>query len=139
MIVRRIIGVVLGILLANVFIFGWEMLGHQLPLGGRTLTPEDAQVPGLIDSIPLPAKLWVVAGWFLGAFLGALLAFRIARWNVAGWIVGALVAAAGIANIFLIPHPVWMALCAVALPFVGALLAFGVARRWRAADLHLRR
>ena len=138
MILRKVIGVVLGIVLANLFIFGWEMLGHQLPLGGRILTPQDAALPGAIDAIPLPAKLWVVAGWFLGAFLGALLAFRVARWDYAGWIVGALVAAAGIANIVMLPHPMWMALCAVALPFVGALLAFGVSRRWRAADWHLR-
>lgn len=138
MILRRVAGVVLGIVLANLFIFGWELLAEQLPLGGRTLTAEEAALPGVIDAISLPAKLWVVAGWLLGAFLGALLAFRIARWDFAGWIVGALVAAAGIANIAIFPHPTWMALCAVALPFVGALLAFGVSRRWRAADLHLR-
>lgn len=138
MILRKIVGVILGVVAANLFIYGWELVGYQLPLGAMALTTEDALVPGAIAAIPLSAKLWVVAGWFLGAFVGALLAFRIARWDYAGWIVGAAVAAAGIANIVMIPHPLWMALCAVALPFVGALLAFGVSRRWRAADLHLR-
>lgn len=137
MVVRRIGGTVLGIVLANLFIFGWEWLGYQLPLGARALTPEDIAMPGVVAAIALPAQLWVVGGWLLGSFLGALLAFRIARWDFAGWIVGALVAAAGIANILIIAHPFWMALCAVALPFIGALLAFGASRRWRAADLHL--
>lgn len=139
MIMRRVIGVVLGIVLANLFIFGWEWLGHQLPLGARMLTPQEAASPGVVDAMPMAAKLWVVAGWLLGAFLGALLAFRIARWDFAGWFVSALVAAAGIANVFMIPHPLWMSLSAIALPFIGALIAFGVSRRWRAADLHLRR
>lgn len=139
MILRKIVGVMVGIVTANLFIFGWEWVGYQLPLGAVALTPEDAAMPGTVAAIPLAAKLWVVAGWLLGAFLGALLAFRVARSDFAGWIVSGLVAAAGIANIVMIPHPVWMALCAVALPFVGALLAFGVSRRWRAADLHLGR
>lgn len=136
---RKIIGVVIGIVVANLFIFGWEALGHQLPLGGGVMTAEQAARPGAIDAIPFAAKFWVVAGWLLGSFIGALTAFRIARWDFAGWIVSALVAAAGIANIYLIAHPLWMALCAVALPFVGAMFAFGVSRRWRAADLHLQR
>lgn len=139
MILRKILGVLLGVVLANLLIFGWEWLGYQLPLGARMLTPDEAAMPGVIAAIPVSAKLWVVTGCFLGAFVGALVAFRIARWDVAGWIAGAAVAAAGIANIFLVPHPLWMALSAVALPFIGALLAFGVSRRWRAADLHLRR
>ena len=138
MIARRIIGVVAGILVANLFIFGWEWIGHQLPLGGTPLTMEQSAEPGAVDAIPLAAKVWVVAGWLIGAFLGALVAFRAARWDFAGWIVGALVAAAGIANIFMIHHPLWMALCAVALPFVGAMFAFGIYRRLRAADLHIR-
>lgn len=138
MILRKIAGTIAGAVLANVFIFGWEWLGYQLPLGAQALTPEVAQSADAVAAIPLPAKLWVVAGWLIGALLGALLAFRAARWDFAGWIVGAVVAAAGIANIVMIAHPLWMALSAVALPFVGALFAFGIYRRLRAADLHLR-
>lgn len=138
MILRRIVGVVAGLILAKLIIFGWEFLLQQLPFGSA-IDPADVAVPGFMDAVPVEAKLWIVGGWFLGAFCGALLAFRISRWDFSGWIVAALVAAAGIANVVMIPHPLWMRVCAVALPFVAATLAFGASRRWRAADLHLRR
>ena len=138
MILRRIVAIVAGIVLANLVIFGWEWVLPQLPFG-RAVDPVQAMVPGFMATVPFPAKLWVVAGWFLGAFVGALLAFRVSRWDFAGWFVAAFVACAGIANVVTIPHPLWMSICAVVLPFVGAVLAFGVSRRWRAADLHLRR
>lgn len=137
MILRRIAAVGAGIILANLIIFGWELLLHRMPFGA-VVDPAEAMIPGFMDTVPFQAKLWIVSGWFLGALLGALLAFRVSRWDFSGWFVAAFVAAAGIVNIVMIPHPLWMSVCAVALPFVGAVLAFGASRRWRAADLHLR-
>lgn len=138
MIARRILGTLAGVVLANMVIFGWEQLLLQLPFG-QAIDMDRLAEPGTFTAIPVTAKLWVVAGWFLGAFLGALLAFRTTRWDFAGWIVGALVAAAGLANVLMLPHPLWMSLCAVVLPFFAALFAFGLSRRWRATDLHLGR
>lgn len=134
---RRMLGVIAGIITANLVIFLWELLLQQMPFG-RAIDLAAASRPGFMDTVPIEAKWWVVIGWLLGACIGALIAFRIARWDVAGWIVAGFVAAAGIANVAMIPHPLWMQLCAVALPFVGALFAFGLYRRWRAARLHLR-
>lgn len=137
MIVRRVAAVIAGVILANVLISGWEILLQQMPFG-HAIDPAGLAEPGAVAAIPFAAKAWMVAGWALGAFAGALLAWRIERGHWTGWIVGGFVAAAGIANVTMIPHPFWMQLCAVALPFVGALFAYGASRRWRAADLHLR-
>ncbi|MES2753664.1 MAG: hypothetical protein V4659_03270 [Pseudomonadota bacterium] len=135
---RRLFGVIIGIVVANLTIFGSEYLGPSMPWGIPPVTVEDLSKPGTITAMPLAPQGWIVFGWFLGAFVGSFLAFRIARWDFAGFIVAALVAAAGVANLFILPHPLWMSVCAVALPFVGATLAFGLYRRARAADLHLR-
>lgn len=133
---RKVIAVVAGVILANLAIFGWEVLIPLLPFG-RAIDPSRAAEPGFLDSMPLAAKLWVAAGWTLGAGIGALLAFRVARSDWTGWVVAGFVAAAGIVNGVLIQHPLWMQLWTVAGPFVGALMAFGGYRRLRAVDLHL--
>ena len=121
---RKILGAIVGIAVANLAIFGWEYL-----IALRYPDALELAMAHNVALIPTGAKVMTVAGWLGGAFLGALAAFRIARWDGAGWIVGALVAAAGIANVVMLDHPIWMQLCAVALPFVGALFAFGLHRR----------
>ena len=64
-------------------------------------------------------------------------AFRISYWDFAGWIVAAAFAAMSLGYLLSEPFPFWMRLSAVAVPFIGALFAFGTYRRWRAAHLHL--
>jgi hypothetical protein len=77
--------------------------------------------------MPLPAKLIVVAAWFLGAFGGAWMALRITDWRWAGVIVMVLVIFGGVMNFLELPHPLWMQVCAVVLPLIGG---------WLAARLH---
>ena len=135
---RIIAGVVAGVLLANLCAYVSEMLLLPLFPFGQPLDPLAFQQADFVDAVPLAAKLWVAAGWTLCSFLGALAAFRIAYWDFAGWIVAGLVAVLCLVNVAMLPHPFWMQLWAVAGPFIGALFAFGLWRRWRAARLHLR-
>ncbi len=130
---RKILGTLGGVAVANLWIFVWEYLITILYPDAMDLAA--AQQFALV---PTGAKLMVVTGWFFGALIGALVAFVAARWDAAGWIVGALVAAAGIANVIMLDHPLWMQLCAVALPFIGALFAFGLYRRWSVTSARAR-
>lgn len=127
---RKLLGIVAGFVIANLTIFGIEAIVSAV-YGTPDFTRPDA-----VALMPVAAKLAVVSGWTLGAFTGALAAFVIGRSDWTGWVIAGLVAAGGIANAVMIAHPLWMTLAGVAVPFVGALFAFGAARRIRAARLH---
>lgn len=129
---RKLFGTIAGVAIAILVIFGLEIVAsHLFPALADFETADDAEIAAMIAQMPLAAKLTIVAGWGLGAFAGALVAFRAARWEAAGWMVAIFVVAGGIINITTIPHPLWMQLCAVALPFIGALFAYGLYRRWQ--------
>lgn len=135
---RKIAGVVLGVVLANLIVWGWESLLLPLTPFAAGIDPAALDLTSVTEQVPVAAQLWVAAGWALGAFAGALAAFRIGHSDLTGWIVATVVGALCVVNIVMIAHPVWMRLWAVAGPFIGGLFAFGVWRRWRAALLHLR-
>lgn len=134
---RRGIAVVLGLALANLFIWVWEALLLPLTPFAGAIDPAAFELTDVAREVPFAAQLWVVGGWTLGTFAGALAAFRIGRSDLTGWIVAGLVGVLCVVNVAMIPHPLWMRLSAVAAPFVGALFAFGIWRRLRAAGLHL--
>ena len=129
---RKLLGTIAGIAVAIVVITGIEWLDTRLfPVLADFETADETAIAAMVAAMPLAAKLMVVLGWALGAFAGALVAFRAARWEAAGWIVAIFVVAGGIVNIVTIPHPFWMQLCAIAMPFIGALFAYGFYRRWQ--------
>jgi hypothetical protein len=71
-----------------------------------------------ILQLPAGAFLIVLAGWTVGAFVGGMLAARLApgaRTRHA-FVVGALLLGASIANMIRLPHPVWM--------WAGAFIVF---------------
>lgn len=120
---RKFLSVIVGAVVAVAVMLILETLSHAI--GGA---------PGSVAAMSAPAKLLVVAGWFLGAFAGALAGLRIGRWPSAAWIVGALVLAGGVANILTIPHPLWMQAAAVLAPVLAVVAALGLdGRRTRPA------
>lgn len=117
---RTILGIVAGVLLAFAVMIGLEMAGHAAmppPAGLDPTDPEDLKQ--MMASASLAAKAWVVFGWFAAALAGGWLARRISRTGWAGWVIAALIAVGGIANIMMIPHPLWMQVAAVAAPLLG--------------------
>jgi hypothetical protein len=116
-------GIIAGVLIAFAAVALIELLGHQavpVPSDAALRDPEVAQA---IAGVPLAAKLIVVFAWFAGTLAGGAAARRISGERWAAWLVAAIVAAAGIANILMIPHPFWMQLAAVLAPVLGALAA----------------
>jgi hypothetical protein len=132
-------GVIVGVLLANLVAYGWEAMLLPLMPFAELADADAMQADDLDDDPALPAQLWVAFGWLLSTFVGAFAAFRISYWDFAGWVVAAVFAAMSLGYLLSEPFPFWMRLSAVAVPFVGALFAFGLYRRWRAAHLHLHR
>lgn len=122
--VRKLLAIIAGVVVGG-FVVSWsEAAGHSLyppPSGFNIKDPADLQ--RLIDVLPIQAKLLIVAAWFLGAFSGAWTAIRISGESRAGWVVGLIFAVLSIMTVVSIPHPIWMTVCAVILPFAAAWLA----------------
>ena len=124
---RKVLGVVAGVITAFLLVALIEAIGtaiYPLPTELQSMDSADgAALAAALAEIPLSAKILVVVGWLLGAFGGAWLALRISDWRWSGWVVAALVIAAGLVNLVLLPHPLWMQACAVAMPLIGGWLA----------------
>lgn len=123
---RFIVAGLIGVVVAFASVAGIEALGHAVYPPPADLDFSNAnQVRAFMDALPLGALLLVLGSWISGTFLGGLVAALIARsrpYLFAG-IVGAFVLAATIANLLLIPHPLWLTLLALAAIPLAAFLA----------------
>ncbi len=108
--IRSILGGVTGIAVAVAIIAVNERLGHLInpPPDGLDFSDPDAVRPYLA-SLPAWALLQVMAGWMIGVFAGVLVASAIghAKPLIYAVAVGGLIFAATVANLILIPHPMW--------------------------------
>ena len=117
---RKFLGVLAGLVALVAVVWVVEAIGHSVwPPPPGTNPSDPAQLATLLDKIPLAAKIAVVVAWFAGALAGAWVANLVARWAAAGWIVVAIGIAFGVMTLFMIPHPLWMQVAAVAAPLLG--------------------
>ena len=117
---RTILGIFAGVVLAFVVLMGLEMAGHAMmppPPGLDPTDPEDLKQ--MVASASMTAKVWVVFGWFAAVVAGGWVARRLSRKGWAGWVIAGLIVLGGVANIMMIPHPLWMQIAAVAAPLLG--------------------
>ena len=83
-----------------------------------------AQLAAIVAALPIAAKLLIVFGWCLGAFVGAAVAARIAEHRlIVALLLGVLVIVGTLFNAREIPHPQWMILAGTLLPLPLAWLA----------------
>ena len=130
MVMRMLIGVVAGIVVAFLCVFAVEFVAHGLyppPAGLDASNPADQA--RLLAAMPAAAKALVLLAWFMGALAGAWTANRLAGRSLAGWIVALLVIAAGTATMVMIPHPAWMWAGGLARPLLGAWIAHRMSAR----------
>jgi hypothetical protein len=116
---RKFLGIVAGAIAAMLIVAAFEALASFLYPLPEVDSDDYATLAGVIANMPILAKLLVVAGWLLGPLGGAWLALRISDWRWSGWIATAIVLAGSIANIVVLPHPLWMEACAIAFPLLG--------------------
>ena len=126
---RTILGILAGVIVAWLAMTICEFASlflHRPPAGLDLRDPQ--ALAAHIAAAPLSAMLVVVVGWALAAFVGAWVAARIARHRrAAALVIGLLVLAGVIANIAMIPHPLWMTVAGLALPLPLAWLAARIA------------
>jgi hypothetical protein len=126
---RTILGILAGLVVAWLAMTICEFASlflHRPPVGLDLRDPQ--ALAAHIAAAPLSAMLVVVVGWALAAFVGAWVAARIARHRrAAALVIGLLVLAGVIANIAMIPHPLWMTVAGLALPLPLAWLAARIA------------
>ncbi len=123
-IVRNILAVIAGIVLAVLIIGITESAGHAMfpPPEGFDVNDPAAR-EHLWEVIPEESKAMVAIAWFLGSLVGACAAIAISRHVLPAWIVGLVIAAMGLWTGQLFPHPLWMVVAAAVLPLVAVLVA----------------
>ena len=128
---RLILGIVAGALVAFATVFCLDLAGHQIyPLPSDLNMHDPEAVGAFIRTMPAGALAIVVVAWFVGALDGGIVAALIARRGWTVWPVAGLVAAAGVVNVLLIPHPVALQIGAVAAPLLGGFAASLVAHKF---------
>lgn len=121
---KTIFATIVGVVVALALVAGFEGVSFALfPVSGDIGSTDRDTVVALVASIPLPAKLIVVAGWLVAPFFGTWLCLRIADSRLCGWIVTGAFLIASLIEQLSFPHPLWMQVCSVALPVLGGLLA----------------
>lgn len=124
-VLRRVLAVVAGAAISILVVMlsdGLVASLHPLPEGTDLSDPEAMRAA--IGDLPVTAMLLLVLGWAVATAAGAYLAVRMTpdRWRPAGWIVTALLLLATVANLAMLPHPVWMWPAALVLiPLAGWL------------------
>jgi len=126
--VKRLIGVVAGIVVGVLIVAAVEAVGHTVfppPPGLNMHDPE--QLKSLMAKLPIGALLLVVVGWALGPLGGGFVAAKVAGTLRAALSVGVLLTLAGVWTMVEIPHPIWMWVLGVLIPVpmaaVGARFA----------------
>jgi nicotinamide riboside transporter PnuC len=132
---RKVAAVVLGIIVAVVFIIAIEALGHSVyPVPeGLDITDTEA-MQAYVTGLPIGALLFVMGAWLVATLAGGLLACFIARETplVYSAVVGGLVLLGTIINLMSVPHPSWFSITSVlaiiAMIFVTGRLGASLAR-----------
>jgi len=127
---RNVVAIVAGIVTSFVLVLAIERVGHLIYPPPADLDFSDpAAVRPYIATLPFLALLFPMIAWVVGTFFGTIVACKAGTANplVFAVIVGGLVLAATIANLILVPHPVWFALVSVVAIAASAWIAVRVA------------
>ncbi len=119
---RGIASVLAAVIAGGLVVLAVETLSGRFYPPPPGVDHRDPQALGaFIASMPLGAYALLVAGWALAAFLVGWIAARLAAEKPMqyAWIAGGLFFAAGLINLFGIPHPTWFRLVGMLafLPF----------------------
>jgi len=114
--IRNITAAITGIVTAFLLVMLIEMLGHSVypPPPGLSVDDMDA-IRAYIETAPVGALLFPALAYIVASFCGTLLACYIgtAKPIIYGTVVGGLMLVATVANLIMIPHPLWFSATAV--------------------------
>ncbi len=113
---RNIIAGIAGVLIAGTLVWLVETAGHAIyPLPTDLDFSDTEAARAYIAAMPLGALLFVGAAWFVGALGGTFAACKIGRAKpeIYALVVGGFMLAATVANLIMIPHPLWFSITGV--------------------------
>jgi len=114
--VKKVAAAVLGIIAAGAIVAIVEALGHAVyPIPPDVDFDDPVQFGNYVQRLPIGAFLFVAGAWTLATLGGGLLACFIAKEKpfVYSGIVGGFVLVATVANLMMIPHPLWFSISAL--------------------------
>lgn len=123
---RAVVAVIAGLIAAFVSILVTEAVGALVAPAGVAPSLKDVErMREYLANLPLSAYAFVLGAYLIGSAVGGVVAARIAG-NPASrcvWIVGGLLLAVTVANLVLIPHPLWFSSASVIAVFAGTAFA----------------
>ena len=125
---RNILSVIAGIVGGALVISAVEWLGQKAyPQPGIDFKDPQA-VKAMMEHIPPGALLLVALGWLLGAFVAGAITTIVATngESYRGYIAGALLMASAVANMLMLPHPIWFWFTGIAAIALGTWLGIGL-------------
>lgn len=124
--IRNVAGAIVGLVIAFALIMLIEKVGHVIypPPADLDFSDPEAVRP-YIATLPILALLFPMFAWMIGTFSGSLIACVIgtARPLAFAILVGGLVFAGTIANLIVIPHPLWFSVLSLLGILASAWLA----------------
>jgi hypothetical protein len=124
--IRPALSIVGGVILAFVIVMAGDLLSGSLAASAGP-APADmndrAAMSVYVAGLPAGVFISMLATWTIAAFAAAAVSARLGRrgpWP--GWAAAGLFLCATAANLFLIPHPAWMAAAGVGLVVVAGWL-----------------
>ncbi len=119
---RAIVAVIAGILSAFVSILLVQAVGALAAPAGPAPSLKDAEhMREYLSAMPMASYAFLLAAYLVGSALGGTVAGRI-MFNPRSrcvWIVGGILLVTTVANIVLIPHPLWFSIASVVMIFMG--------------------
>jgi hypothetical protein len=128
---QRILGVIAGVIMGMFFIYVVEAIGHSIfPIPEGVDFNDPKAMEAFIADAPLGSLLFVILAYIVGSFLAGLFTRIISKrqGKYLPLVSGAILMAAGIMNVVMIPHPLWMTILAIVVFLPSAWLGGKVAR-----------
>jgi hypothetical protein len=123
---RRLLSAIARAMILSVLVItlveslGW-LWGHP---GPKVDLSDPKQLAAMMKHVPLVNQALVVLGWTLGPWFGVRWVTRRdpENWHLVAFLVGSASTAAGIYQVVLVPHPLWMTIAAFVVALPAALL-----------------
>jgi len=122
---KNIIAGIAGVLIAGTLVILVEMVGHAVyPLPANLDFSNKEATGAYISALPLGALLFVGVACLIGALGGTFAACKLGRAKpeIYALVVGGFMLAATIANLVMIPHPLWFSITGVFVVVIAAWL-----------------
>jgi hypothetical protein len=123
--IRLILAVVVGVVASASVVALGQWIGHRIVPPPSIPDPSDMEaVKAMIAALPPQAFIPVLASYFAGALLGPAAALAVARGRrLAGWTCLAILFLFAVANMVMLPHPLWFTAGVVVAYAAGGFIA----------------